>query len=239
MGSHPRPTESRDWAAFPDTPPGPNELSDSLVGCLRAAPSLEIVQFACVDIAEPTLDPVCDWHQKAVRGVLIRSLRHAGQELLHVRTHTYSVEIANPSDHQRALSNAYTGSSLDIFACHYEGENGTKQAKYYETTEELEWQDSTHFDGHVVPLEIIRQMRKAAGAKAGDWEGRGVEVGETAWKVLTTWRDGLEKKAGSAVGTVSGQEVNQDDEAQGGVTQVSGAGSKVDWLTENSLGHDD
>jgi hypothetical protein len=177
---------------------------------------------------------VSDWHQKDVRGVLIRSLRHGGQELFHIRTHTYSVEISDPSDEQRAGAREDTEFSDDIFTSHYEDEDGTKHSKYYDTGYELEWQDSTHFDGHVVPLEIIRQMRKAAGVKAGDWEGRGVEVGEAAWKVLTTWRDGLEKKPGVPAVTASGQEVKQDDGAQGGVTQVSGTGSKADWLTETS-----
>lgn len=222
-----RPIKTTDVIAFPEIPLGPYQMGNSLVEGLRTAPSLEIVQFLPLYTPGPTLIPVSEWRQNDVRGVLIRSLRHGGQELFHIRTHTYSVEIADPSDEERAGAREDTGFSHNIFASHYEHADGTKHSKYYETGDELEWQDSTHFDGHVVPLEIIRQMRKAAGAKAGDWEGRGVEVGEAAWKVLTTWRDGLEKKAGGAVGTVSRQEVNQDDGAQGGVTQVSRAGSKV------------
>jgi hypothetical protein len=188
---------------------------------------LEIVQFTTLVCSDPTLVPVQDWSKQGLRGAVVRSLTHGGQELLHIRTHTYSVRIADPTPDQRACGHTIVHSPGGIYRVEDEDDDGRAISKYYETGDELEWQDSTHFDGHVVPLEIIRQMRKAAGVKAGDWEGRGVEVGEAAWKVLTTLRDGLEKKTSGATGTAGGQEVKQDDGPQGGVTEVSGTSSEL------------
>ncbi len=61
----------------------------------------------------------------------------------------------------------------------------------YTTSEELVWQDSTEYNGVCVPLIINRRMRKAEGVD--EWKGRGVGVGDKAWKVLTDWQAGLTK----------------------------------------------
>ena len=58
----------------------------------------------------------------------------------------------------------------------------------------VEWQDCTDFKGLVVPLEIISRMRRIDGKSVEEWQGRGTQVGEAAWKVLTDW---AEKQPGS------------------------------------------
>jgi len=62
----------------------------------------------------------------------------------------------------------------------------------YNPSDELEWQDSTDFDGVQVPLRVLHHMRKADGAT--EWKGRGVEVGDKGWKVLTDWKAQVDKE---------------------------------------------
>ncbi|KAI9633390.1 uncharacterized protein MKK02DRAFT_39085 [Dioszegia hungarica] len=52
------------------------------------------------------------------------------------------------------------------------------------------WQDFTDWEGQVVPMAILGQMRRKEAGKA-DWYQRGVEVPAPTWKILEDWRDGL------------------------------------------------
>jgi hypothetical protein len=49
------------------------------------------------------------------------------------------------------------------------------------------WQVYTSFKDKVVPLEILARMREAEGVMEKEWRGRGVQVGDEAWSILTQW----------------------------------------------------
>jgi hypothetical protein len=53
------------------------------------------------------------------------------------------------------------------------------------------WRHFTEYEGATVPLEIIEEVLAAEGLALADWEGRGLEVGDVAWKKLTDWREGV------------------------------------------------
>lgn len=56
----------------------------------------------------------------------------------------------------------------------------------------------TDYRGAAVPLGIIEQMRAVEGDI--NWDARGVEMGQSAWEVLTEWYDSLEKKEERTLG---------------------------------------
>jgi hypothetical protein len=44
----------------------------------------------------------------------------------------------------------------------------------------------TDFEGHVIPIGILRKMSEVEGMSQ-NWEGRNVEVGDEAWRILEDW----------------------------------------------------
>lgn len=130
-------------------------------------------------------------------GSYIRSLKHdTSDELIHIRSWTNLKEIADYPITSRPpfLSSDFTSiTSRKIEKEKYDDENGNPKEKVYELLDYMFWEDATYYDGEIVPMEIIGDMMRAAGVKVGEWEGRGVEVGEKAWKVLTDWRESMKK----------------------------------------------
>jgi hypothetical protein len=61
----------------------------------------------------------------------------------------------------------------------------------YRKEDEARWQIFTDFQGEKVPLEVLEEMRRAEGME-GEWEGRCIEVGDEAWKVLLSYRSAQE-----------------------------------------------
>lgn len=76
---------------------------------------------------------------------------------------------------------------------HCADEDGNPVRRTYGYAKEDMWMDYTEFEGAVVPLEVIQQMRREENAELGSWEGRGIKVGDKGWKVLTDWKESWDK----------------------------------------------
>ena len=182
-------------SAFADEVSEAKPISKEVWTALQKASTLEVVQFLFADNVDRRVVSVDRWKAQGIRGVVVRSFTHNGEELVHTRTLTYSVEKsversteARAVGHPRRIigkeectfqeSSDQPGSTLTVYT------NGTT----------LEWEDATHYDGLVVPLHVLTKMRTEAGVEAGAWQGRGVKVGEKAWDVLLAWKKESEKQ---------------------------------------------
>lgn len=66
--------------------------------------------------------------------------------------------------------------------------NRTLGEQLYKRETEETWHDYTDYQGLVVPLKIIERMRAVEGVEKDEWEGRGIQVSDKAWKVLLDWK---------------------------------------------------
>lgn len=55
------------------------------------------------------------------------------------------------------------------------------------------WMDMTDYNGSIVPMEVLEEMRMSEGISKADWRGRGISVGRTTWAVLTGWDEERER----------------------------------------------
>ena len=78
---------------------------------------------------------------------------------------------------------------MDVYNVKRKDVNGQSYHVRVKEVKEVEWEDATDYKGLVVPLDMIGQMRKVDGKSVEEWQGRGVEVGDEAWKVLTDWAE--------------------------------------------------
>lgn len=113
---------------------------------------------------------------------LLYSYLYQGAELLHARFRLPFLEIADIPRGGAIASLSSTTSSSDYIAA-----DGSARTKIYHTLPEPTWQDFTEYEGKVVPLQIIEEMRLKEGATMDQWGVRGLEVKEETWAVLTTW----------------------------------------------------
>lgn len=172
-------------------------IDDETLCSLLRAPDLRTIQFTHQSFDDAKEIDAEDWFAYGVRGVVIRCLRgteHFDDDndsgvvrskacrfcLHHIRTLTHSTPIEhNPTARIRSKEAVYKCTST----------GGGKTVQRFGERDELEWEDATEFDGLVVPLSILKEMRKAAGVGPNEWNGRHVNVGEAAWRVLTDWRN--------------------------------------------------
>lgn len=121
----------------------------------------------------------------------IRSFTHGGSEVLHARLLMSVLEVRDfprPDPDDTHL--------LGWRRVHYPAADGTERVKVFEANSGSAWYDYTDYEGYVVQLEVFDKMRRVQGAAPEDWQGRGIEVGEAAWKVLTAANaDYLAKKS--------------------------------------------
>lgn len=156
--------------------------------------------FASVDAPEP--------HDNRTVGV-IRSLRNGEKEVLHARLYLADgrIDSADWRDYE----------SEAVWVDHA----GAVDWRYVEL-EQPEWQHFSEYDGETVPLEIIEEMLAAEGLGLADWTGRGLEVGDRAWELLTDWmaddREEAEHRENSedSEGSPSGEEAEGSEESEGG-----------------------
>jgi hypothetical protein len=160
------------------------------VSAILHANNLERIEFVPKSVVNATDNwkvepyPTDTWQQHGITGSIIRSFTHLGEDLVHVRTWSRfrRIERGEPG---------YSGSYGPEVYSIKRYEDGGGPDSYYKVrireVEELEWEDATDYKGLVVPLYIIGMMRKVDGKTLEEWQGRGVVVGEKAWKVLTDW----------------------------------------------------
>ena len=143
--------------------------------------------------------------------MMVRSLRHGTEEMLHARILTDYIEIQDFQCFPDAHEDSRTIRHLD-----YTATGGSTRVKRFEKEMSLAWQDYTDFDGHMVPLDIIKKMKQVERPKAGAWEGRGVEVSAKTWKVLTDWRDEKVAKDKASKAKVTGKKGDEETKANSG-----------------------
>lgn len=122
---------------------------------------LDVIQFFPEGAAH-TFTPVRHWESKGIFGIVIRTLKHGNSpEVLHTRTYSRAItqKIPNP--------------------------NQTEPV--YATSKYPQWEDATYYEGLVVPLSVLCEMKRVHGGSK-PWAGRGIDVGKKAWQVLLDWK---------------------------------------------------
>jgi hypothetical protein len=163
------------YTPFNDNVHHPQSISDEMAQHLLDMKSLKVVQFMNED-AESTFIPVKEWEATGTHGIVVRTLAHEGDSVLHART--YSRSIVKKSSKTADTETTYT------------------------TSKHPQWEDAIHYKGETLSLRLISSMKRAQGGTE-PWVGRGIEVGKKAWQVLLDYAKHFEsgKDAGSAEGS--------------------------------------
>lgn len=158
---------------------------------LTACPSLRIIHPA-LDIVGKAGNNIFGYLDKLENSAqhpgIIRSLVNGNKTLIHARFYHKYYELEDGP----AVPGRRIPSRAEIVK--YETEDGGARERVYGYGEENMWMDYTEYEGAVVPLDIVKKMRRAEGAKLGSWEGRGIVDGDKGWKVLTDWREGCKQE---------------------------------------------
>lgn len=128
--------------------------------------------------------------------VLIRSLCHGDEEVLHLRI--LCIKISHKATKSAREDGMKSGSFEEMWVV---GEPGPNSGDFmldlpdnYKSGKVLEpvWLDSSYYKGSGVPMEILTEMRKAEGVMPDDdWNVRGRQIGDKSWKVLQDWYEKL------------------------------------------------
>jgi hypothetical protein len=122
---------------------------------------------------------------------IVCSFQHGDEEILIVRVLSEYAQISYESgDYTQNLDPALVDSSRSSYRTAVR-ERGK--------LDEADWQTMSNYKGMVVPLEIIEGMREAEGALSAKQEGRVIEVGDVAWKVLQDWYKTAKSEKGEAL----------------------------------------
>lgn len=121
---------------------------------------------------------------------MVRSIRHGTSELIHFELLLQDVRTSTPSryDVENYDQEIETFNSRRIL--YLQGDNGWLTTRLAYDISNPIVAVFTDLDGKMVPLEVIERM-KAVEGDGVDWDQRGVEVGEAAWKVVTDWSKGV------------------------------------------------
>lgn len=172
-------------------------ISAYVVHMLAHAANMERIEFVPGETVKATDNwkiepyPAATWAKLGITGSIIRSFTNGIEELIHVRTFSPFRRIALG---EAGYSGAHGAEVRGVKRpCIDDGAGampeGGKQVVSVRVRDigELDWEDATDYKGLVVPLEVLGMMRKVDGKTLEEWQGRGVEVGEDGWKVLTDW----------------------------------------------------
>lgn len=114
----------------------------------------------------------------------VSSICHGETELLYARFYTPWTEdgddLYNPCEWHISVDRRYV---TDL------GDNNIRVHRFFRRQETAEWRAYTDFEGLAVPLALIERMREVEGASEEEWQARGVQVGEVAWRVLLDWQE--------------------------------------------------
>jgi hypothetical protein len=170
-------------------PTNPFGMMPKFASDIRRCPYLHTIHTIERDPEESTglevFDLLDEVGAAGTRTGWIRSLCCKGEELLHVHLLSDRLEVAD----EPCATPEPEYSDWSSLIIPYDAADGTRRQKVFVRLAEPIWQDYTDLDGAVVPMEIIREMLKVEGIDEGDWTGRGLEVGELAWRVLVEWRE--------------------------------------------------
>ena len=140
------------------------------------------------------------WEKKYIQGAIIRSFItvSAGTDdtLLHIRVRSHWIPLDRygltyPQESNVALRATerltYPDNVSESMKEIVNIDEDTAQQIYCWVVSP-EWMDMTDFKGKIVPLEILVKMQRANKViPPNGYQGRDIDVGETAWKVLTDW----------------------------------------------------
>lgn len=179
-------------------------MSATVIADLAALPSLTTIQYVYSGDKANEIE-VSDWSSQGVIGVVLREIQYKGQKLYHARSYSPSIVVdiseakpvdsADGSDNSESESEATESDPGSTVSTLPRGEartkvinaDGTITRVRYGTSPRPQWQDSTHFQGLMVPLWVLSAMRRAD-PSANPWEGRNVQASDEAWKVLMDWK---------------------------------------------------
>jgi len=137
--------------------PIPEDVAEKLLEMGK----LDVIQFFPEGAAHNFI-PVRHWVSKGTFGIVIRSLEYDGSsELLHTRTYSRATTQKKADPNQ--IEPVYMTSKLP------------------------QWEDATYYEGLVVPLSVLCEMKRVHGGSK-PWIGRGIDVGKKAWQVLLDWK---------------------------------------------------
>jgi hypothetical protein len=137
--------------------PIPEDIAEKLMKMVK----LDIIQFF-PEGAASNFTPVRHWESKGTFGIVIRTLKcENSAELLHTRTYSRAITQETPNSNQTEPT--------------------------YATSKYPQWEDATYYEGLVVPLSVLCEMKRVHGSSKA-WIGRGIDVGQKAWQVLLDWK---------------------------------------------------
>ena len=172
-------------------------ISAYVVDMLAHAANLERIEFVPDETVKATDNwkiepyPTATWANLGITGSIIRSFTNGIEEVIHVRTFSCFRRIApgeagHSGTHGPEVRSVKRSRKDDGTDATPEGGKQVPSVRVRDVGE-LDWEDATDYKGLVVPLEVLGMMRKVDGKTLEEWQGRGVEVGEDGWKVLTDW----------------------------------------------------
>lgn len=157
---------------------------------LRRNPQLKSIHLLRKDVALYNLElsATFDSIDPSESSSIIYSYRHEGSELLHTRSLKDRVDVADVP---------YVKPGIDLFGTsgqiRYHSRDDTQRLRIYVPLSIPRWEDATEFEGRIVPLEVLEEMRQVEGATMEEWLQRDVQVKPETWAVLTKWSAGMSK----------------------------------------------
>jgi hypothetical protein len=108
-------------------------------------------------------------------------MRHGGEELLFGQLRVQTVHRRDPESPAatRPTRILYTGDVASI-----------REVEDVVRVDEAVYQMFSEYEGLAVPFKVIQRMAQVeGGSPGGTWVRRGVDVGDKAWRVLTSWKE--------------------------------------------------
>lgn len=110
---------------------------------------------------------------------IVRSYRHLDSvELLHARLLIQVIGVRDPEnpDCRKPVRILYS-----------EGDRQIARTFDLIYLSDPFYQDFTSYQGEMVPLELLDEMRRVEGCSSDEWDKRGLHVGRASWDVLSKW----------------------------------------------------
>lgn len=154
---------------------------------LRATPHLRILhtsrQFPCDIFVFAIFESLWGIEEAGLIHGYISSYTHGEEDLFAVRLLVQDSHIEDRPKSDKLLS-LPIGFSISEYK-----DAGVEMEQVSYRLPQACWREASDFQGKIFHLEIVEEMRKVEGKTREEWQGRGVAVGDAAWKILTAYCD--------------------------------------------------